>query len=112
QRRLAATTWNSGCKSWYLTEDGYNGTMYPGFANQFVRQMARVKTTDYVMTPHTSRLLRSAKTTAKPDTPSAAATTRTAGRRDHKVAPGTASTTQMLGHPEHSSSCSQERAGT
>lgn len=47
QRRLAATTWNSGCKSWYLTEDGYNGTMYPGFATQFVRQLARVELDDY-----------------------------------------------------------------
>jgi hypothetical protein len=47
QRRLAGTTWNSGCKSWYLTEDGYNGTMYPGFATQFVRQLARIELDDY-----------------------------------------------------------------
>ena len=37
QRRLRRTTWNSGCSSWYLTEDGYNGTMYPGFATQFMK---------------------------------------------------------------------------
>src|SRR5690606_4288416 len=35
QRRLGATTWNSGCRSWYLTEDGFNPTMYPGFATQY-----------------------------------------------------------------------------
>ena len=40
QRRLRRTTWNSGCSSWYLTADGYNGTMYPGFATQYRRQMA------------------------------------------------------------------------
>lgn len=50
QRRLATTTWNSGCKSWYLTEDGYNGTMYPGFASQFVRQLAKVELDDYSTT--------------------------------------------------------------
>lgn len=40
QKRLARTNWNSGCKSWYLTEDGYNATMYPGFATQYAAQMA------------------------------------------------------------------------
>ena len=29
QRRLARTTWNSGCRSWYLTDDGFNATMFP-----------------------------------------------------------------------------------
>jgi cation diffusion facilitator CzcD-associated flavoprotein CzcO len=94
QRRLAGTTWNSGCKSWYLTGDGYNGTMYPGFASQFVRQLARVQTDDYVMTPNTSRLASPAKSSAAHDFYAPAATTRTARRRD-KAASGTASTTQM-----------------
>ncbi|MFZ5604278.1 MAG: 4-hydroxyacetophenone monooxygenase, partial [Pseudomonadota bacterium] len=39
QKRLAKTNWNSGCKSWYLTEDGFNSTMYPGFATQYANQM-------------------------------------------------------------------------
>lgn len=47
QRRLAKTNWNSGCKSWYLTEDGYNATMYPGFASQYARQMKRLELRDY-----------------------------------------------------------------
>lgn len=42
QRRLRATTWNSGCRSWYLTDDGFNATMYPGFASQYVGQMRGV----------------------------------------------------------------------
>lgn len=39
QRRLKHTTWMSGCRSWYLTKDGFNGSMYPGFATQYLRQM-------------------------------------------------------------------------
>lgn len=50
QKRLGRTNWNSGCKSWYLTEDGYNATMYPGFATQYARQM-RLELKDYEATP-------------------------------------------------------------
>ena len=46
QRRLARTTWMSGCTSWYLTADGYNASMYPGFATQYLRQM-RFRASDY-----------------------------------------------------------------
>ena len=48
QKRLARTNWNSGCKSWYLTADGYNATMYPGFATQYAKQLARLDLRDYV----------------------------------------------------------------
>ena len=51
QRRLKRTTWNSGCASWYLTADGYNATMYPGFATQYLRQMARLELRDYTALP-------------------------------------------------------------
>ncbi|MFC6929102.1 flavin-containing monooxygenase [Actinomadura yumaensis] len=51
QRRLERTTWNSGCTSWYLTQDGRNVTMYPGFATQYTRQMARLDLNDYHLTP-------------------------------------------------------------
>jgi len=47
QKRLARTNWNAGCKSWYLTEDGYNATMYPGFATQYARQMRHFRSADY-----------------------------------------------------------------
>lgn len=49
QKRLAKTNWNSGCKSWYLSENGYNATMYPGFATQFARQMASFERKDYLV---------------------------------------------------------------
>lgn len=47
QQRLSSTNWNSGCKSWYLTEDGFNATMYPGFATQYKRQMKVFSPRDY-----------------------------------------------------------------
>jgi cation diffusion facilitator CzcD-associated flavoprotein CzcO len=47
QRRLTKTTWMSGCRSWYLTKDGYNGSMYPGFATQYLRQMRAFRYEDY-----------------------------------------------------------------
>ncbi len=51
QKRLSRTTWNSGCQSWYLTEDGFNATMFPGFATQYTRQLAKVRLEDYVLQP-------------------------------------------------------------
>ncbi|SEH92225.1 Predicted flavoprotein CzcO associated with the cation diffusion facilitator CzcD [Mycolicibacterium rutilum] len=48
QKRLTKTTWMSGCSSWYLTADGYNAAMYPGFATQYLRQMRDFRTSDYV----------------------------------------------------------------
>ncbi|MCH8498844.1 MAG: NAD(P)/FAD-dependent oxidoreductase [Marinobacter sp.] len=47
QQRLAKTNWNSGCKSWYLTKDGFNATMYPGFATQYANQMKELVLKDY-----------------------------------------------------------------
>ncbi|HTK63646.1 MAG TPA: NAD(P)/FAD-dependent oxidoreductase [Pseudonocardia sp.] len=47
QRRLRRTTWMSGCSSWYLTKDGYNASMYPGFATQYRRQMGEFRLRDY-----------------------------------------------------------------
>jgi cation diffusion facilitator CzcD-associated flavoprotein CzcO len=47
QRKLASTTWNSGCRSWYLTADGFNATMYPGFATQYVAQLKTLDLSDY-----------------------------------------------------------------
>jgi cation diffusion facilitator CzcD-associated flavoprotein CzcO len=54
QRRLTKTTWMSGCRSWYLTEDGYNGSMYPGFATQYLRQMRDFRFADYEAVAQTS----------------------------------------------------------
>lgn len=55
QRRLASTTWSSGCKSWYLTDDGYNAIMYPGFTAQFLRQLSKIELEDYSMRPQPPR---------------------------------------------------------
>ena len=30
RRSLAKTVWQSGCKSWYQTEDGKNSSLWPG----------------------------------------------------------------------------------
>ncbi len=49
QKRLAKTNWNSGCKSWYLTEEGFNATMYPGFATQYANQMKDLNLKDYIL---------------------------------------------------------------
>lgn len=48
QKRLAKTNWNSGCSSWYLTDDGFNATMYPGFATQYQQQMRTMDADDYI----------------------------------------------------------------
>lgn len=57
QRRLKSTTWMSGCSSWYLTEDGFNASMYPGFATQYLRQMRDFRIGDYeVASRATARL--------------------------------------------------------
>ncbi|MCG8535696.1 MAG: NAD(P)/FAD-dependent oxidoreductase [Pseudomonadales bacterium] len=47
QARLSKTNWNSGCKSWYLTDDGFNSTMFPGFATQYWAQMRDFEEKDY-----------------------------------------------------------------
>jgi cation diffusion facilitator CzcD-associated flavoprotein CzcO len=52
QQRLTKTTWMSGCSSWYLTADGFNASMYPGFATQYLRQMKDFRFGDYVAVEH------------------------------------------------------------
>lgn len=57
QKRLSRTTWMTGCTSWYLTKDGFNGSMYPGFATQYLRQMKSFRAADYDMVAHGARRL-------------------------------------------------------
>lgn len=57
QERLRSTTWMSGCSSWYLTADGYNASMYPGFATQYLRQMQDFRISDYEYASHGAREL-------------------------------------------------------
>jgi cation diffusion facilitator CzcD-associated flavoprotein CzcO len=54
-QRLTKTTWMSGCSSWYLTADGFNASMHPGFATQYLRQMRDFRFGDYVAVEHGAR---------------------------------------------------------
>jgi hypothetical protein len=48
QRRMHDTVWTTGgCKSWYLTEDGVNRTLWPGYSNEFRRSVARFEASDF-----------------------------------------------------------------
>lgn len=38
QAKMQKTTWVSGCDSWYLTEDGKNTTLWPGYSWQYRMQ--------------------------------------------------------------------------
>ena len=55
QKRLERTTWMSGCRSWYLTADGYNASMYPGFATQYLAQMRSFRPGDYEFVARSAR---------------------------------------------------------
>ena len=38
QEHMDGTVWTGGgCKSWYLTEDGVNRTLWPSYSNEFKR---------------------------------------------------------------------------
>lgn len=56
QQRLTKTTWMSGCRSWYLTADGFNAAMYPGSATQYLRQMRNFRPSDYVAVARDARV--------------------------------------------------------
>lgn len=56
QQRLTKTTWMSGCTSWYLTADGFNASMYPGTATQYLRQMRDFRLGDYDVTTRDARV--------------------------------------------------------
>ncbi len=48
QRRLQGTVWNDGgCKSWYLTPEGINRTLWPGYSDAFRRSVARFPAEDF-----------------------------------------------------------------
>src|SRR5581483_4163597 len=48
QQRMKRTVWLAGgCKSWYLSEDGINRTLYPGPSSEFWRSLRKVKLSEY-----------------------------------------------------------------
>ncbi len=57
QKRLRSTTWMTGCSSWYLTADGFNASMYPGFATQYLRQMQDFQIRDYEVSSNAAKRL-------------------------------------------------------
>jgi cation diffusion facilitator CzcD-associated flavoprotein CzcO len=47
QGRMKHMVWSSGCKSWYLSPDGSNHALYPGFAAEYVARTRRFDPADY-----------------------------------------------------------------
>ena len=49
QKKLVGTIWQSGCKSWYITEEGKNHTVWPGFTLEFRNRTKTINLSDYVL---------------------------------------------------------------
>jgi cation diffusion facilitator CzcD-associated flavoprotein CzcO len=49
QTRLQGTVWQSGCKSWYLDEDGRNYKMWPYFTWRYWLETRRPKPDDFAL---------------------------------------------------------------
>jgi len=47
QQRMKRMVWTSGCNSWYLSDDGSNHSLYPGFAAEYVVRAQRFDPSDY-----------------------------------------------------------------
>jgi cation diffusion facilitator CzcD-associated flavoprotein CzcO len=46
-RRMRHMVWGSGCQSWYLSEDGSNHALYPGFAAEYALRTRAFRLSDY-----------------------------------------------------------------
>jgi cation diffusion facilitator CzcD-associated flavoprotein CzcO len=49
QKRMKRMVW-SDCKSWYISEDGINHSLYPGFAAEYVLRTRKLHPQDYEIT--------------------------------------------------------------
>jgi cation diffusion facilitator CzcD-associated flavoprotein CzcO len=47
QGRMKHMVWSSGCNSWYLSEDGSNHSLYPGFAAEYAARTRSFKRAHY-----------------------------------------------------------------
>jgi len=47
QKKLEGTVWQSGCKSWYVSENGKNHTVWPGFTLEFRNRTKTINLNDY-----------------------------------------------------------------
>lgn len=56
QRRMRRTVWlTGGCKSWYLSADGVNRTLYPGPSSEFWRSLRKLRLDEYELVPARER---------------------------------------------------------
>ena len=55
QKLLNKRVWATGCHSWYLTKEGKNTTMYPGYSWQFCLDLKRFELADYELRALNSR---------------------------------------------------------
>jgi len=52
QAKMQRSVWASGgCRSWYMTEDGYNATLWPYFTFQYWWETRRLSLADYEVVP-------------------------------------------------------------
>ncbi len=49
QGRMKYMVWSSGCTSWYLSDDGSNHALFPGFAWEYVLRARRFKSSEYIL---------------------------------------------------------------
>jgi hypothetical protein len=47
QGRMKHMVWASGCSSWYLSNDGMNHSLFPGFAAEYVLRTRHLNLADY-----------------------------------------------------------------
>ena len=47
QRRMKHMVWSSGCKSWYLSADGRNHSLYPGPAAEYAARALDFRNAEY-----------------------------------------------------------------
>jgi cation diffusion facilitator CzcD-associated flavoprotein CzcO len=47
QRRMKKMVWSSGCSSWYLSPDGENHSLYPGFASEYCARTRTFRRAEY-----------------------------------------------------------------
>jgi len=47
QRRMKHMVWSSGCSSWYLSPNGENHSLYPGFSADYIARVRRFKPNEY-----------------------------------------------------------------
>ncbi len=47
QARMPHMAWSSGCNSWYLSDDGSNHSLFPGFAVEYALRARHFRPSDY-----------------------------------------------------------------